>query len=385
MKKFNHFIKKTKLNNEYVYFNTVTKKILNVNDSYESFENNSFLQHQEDDVVKNYLGKISDKLIITIVPTIRCNLRCSHCVVLNELDNKDFSRLDINNFYAFFERLIEFTGQKQCTINFVGGEPLLEAKYCLDLINGYKKIVEKNEIKSILTLTTNAAMCITSDMIDLLKDMDEFIVSLDGVKDIHNEQRKSIDKSIDPYEQTIENIKLFLDLGLNFKIQAAVKDKHQNDKEHSDFLRVLMKMGVDPENIKYGCVHPTVNNPEPNDSFSSYLKELPIRQIPCCKYRLMGSFCIDTKENVYSNYYTKNQNSLLGKLTTNIEEIKEEYSKSINQMPSLHDDKCKKCPVIGYCWGGCVNGMIEKPSDYCNQKGLIESVELSAKAGNLII
>jgi hypothetical protein len=36
-----------------------------------------------------------------------------------------------------------------------------------------------------------------------------------------------------------------------------------------------------------------------------------------------------------------------------------------------------KCPAIGMCWGGCINGspvIGDNPSAYCNQKKLIDKI-----------
>jgi sulfatase maturation enzyme AslB (radical SAM superfamily) len=56
-------------------------------------------------------------------------------------------------------------------------------------------------------------------------------------------------------------------------------------------------------------------------------------------------------------------------------------------MPALKDPECRSCPVIGLCWGGCVNGHLvvgDRPSAFCGQEALIERVRGLAAEGRLI-
>jgi sulfatase maturation enzyme AslB (radical SAM superfamily) len=54
--------------------------------------------------------------------------------------------------------------------------------------------------------------------------------------------------------------------------------------------------------------------------------------------------------------------------------------------PALCDPKCRSCPVVGYCWGGCsvIENTAQPLSKYCNQKDLIDRVQLFASSGTLI-
>jgi radical SAM protein with 4Fe4S-binding SPASM domain len=53
----------------------------------------------------------------------------------------------------------------------------------------------------------------------------------------------------------------------------------------------------------------------------------------------------------------------------------------------FQDEKCMKCPVIGFCWGGCVTGLPMnngKPSEHCNQERLIAIVNKMAAEGEIV-
>jgi len=57
-------------------------------------------------------------------------------------------------------------------------------------------------------------------------------------------------------------------------------------------------------------------------------------------------------------------------------------------MPALQDPACRRCPVIGYCWGGCTNSRLlteNRPSAFCDQLALVEKVKRLATEGSLRI
>ena len=57
-------------------------------------------------------------------------------------------------------------------------------------------------------------------------------------------------------------------------------------------------------------------------------------------------------------------------------------------MPCIQDKTCMECPVLGYCWGGCVNGHVfinGKPSLTCSRKQLVPHIQKLADNNELLL
>lgn len=120
---------------------------------------------------------------ITYFVTTNCNLQCSYCF----LKNKGYTDVGLGVIDKIIELLSFTEGEK--SISFFGGEPLLE-KNLLEFEIPY--IREK--IPSInLSITTNATLLTKSVFNFLTKNNVCIVVSLDGVGEKANMERKFVD------------------------------------------------------------------------------------------------------------------------------------------------------------------------------------------------
>jgi radical SAM protein with 4Fe4S-binding SPASM domain len=174
------------------------------------------------------------------------------------------------------------------------------------------------------------------------------------------------------------------------QIQAAVRDEVYFDKAKMlAFHETFLRMGIAETKISWGGLHPTKRSPEKSAVFKRAVARPVYRSMPCCKYRYMSRFQIEPDNKIYSDYLQTQyriRSLILGELGDDLGVMEERFKRLILQdMPALRDDKCMSCPVLGYCWGGCINGLTmigDKPSLFCNQSGLIEKVEAAAEAGH---
>jgi radical SAM protein with 4Fe4S-binding SPASM domain len=370
------------------FYNLTTKKILPKNSSVEEFRNNYFLENQELESVDHALFENQHNYFsIKVIPTWECNLRCEHCFVLHELLKKDTNEINIKQFLEFIENYVKkYPHVKECSIQFLGGEPTLKAKFNNKLIKKVKAKCKNLKINCKFNLTSNGIK-LDKEILSFYENLDSFMISLDGFKESHDIQRKSIEKNnISPFEETLKTINVLCKLGMakKMKVQASINgDEFFTENNIFNFYKILLKIGVIYENIYIGCVVPTEHNPKISNKIKEVFANGQFYSSPCCKYRFMRDFVVDSTNNIYCDYFYKKEN-LLGSLTDPIEKIAENHKRIIKEkMPALSDKKCMECPVIGACWGFCCNLVTINPSDYCNQSGLIEKVRDHVAKGKL--
>ena len=93
-------------------------------------------------------------------------------------------------------------------LGFYGGEPLLNYKLIEQSVNYAKEIIRDKEIS--FSLTTNATLITPQIAKFLVENEFEILISLDGPKDIHNENRIFINGN-GSFNSTIEGIKVILE------------------------------------------------------------------------------------------------------------------------------------------------------------------------------
>jgi radical SAM protein with 4Fe4S-binding SPASM domain len=238
------------------------------------------------------------------------------------------------------------------------------------------ELLKKLNLPATARITTNGVCDLN---LSLLSKMTQITVSIDGNQIQHNTQRKSLLHD-DPYEKTIANLKIMLkNFGKNVYVQAAVRDEFFTTDYKKSFYKTMLKLGVYKDNIIYGCIHPTKKKPDPQQMYLQSLKMVKLRDNPCCKFRYMRNFVIDSSNSVFGEFFNASQENRLGSLDDDLETIQQRYKELIlNTMPALKDEKCMSCPVLGFCWGGCISGnsfVHDQPSKYCNQEGLIAEVK----------
>ena len=124
-----------------------------------------------------------------IIPTLRCDLKCSYCQVSRvdqNLEGYDWTQETLKNFYSFVEKY----GSNNIKIEFQGGEPTLRT----DVISDILEWTKNNSINAEIVICTNL-MNLTPNLLKIIEDERVFIsTSLDGNEAIQSEQRTSSDE-----------------------------------------------------------------------------------------------------------------------------------------------------------------------------------------------
>jgi len=363
---------------EFIY-NSVTKVLLPSTASHDDLVANFCLAGQERLAISHALCMDRKKFSVTVIPTWECNLRCTHCSVLTQLKRVDAQELDVGKLTNFIGAYVHKHKPREVAMHFVGGEPLLKAAKCADVVAATSHLCTNYSI------TTNGAIPFTSDILKLLEHMSRITVSVDGSEETHNEQRIPLDRG-NPYQTTLENVSLLVKQGFVDKlhIQGAVRDEYLTKQHYREFLWTMGLRGVKLDNVVYGCIHPTDKHAD-SERYETLFTARPIRT-PCCKFRLGHVWLIDASGGVYDLPFKWAQ-TRYGSLDDDLDVILERRRQHILAIfPCLQDDKCLACPAIGFCWGACVTGdpmTGRQPSKYCKQELLVEKVRHGLATGQL--
>ncbi len=152
-----------------------------------------------------------------IVPTLRCNLSCIYCHASSRPENE--KSFDMNQETA--KKTVDFifqTPNKAITIEFQGGEPLLNwdiVKFIICYAREKNKVAKK---KLLLTIVSNLSLMDDDKLTFLLDNNVTICTSFDGPKELHDYNRPYSKGS--NYDHLVKWVK---------KIKAATKE----DKCHA--------------------------------------------------------------------------------------------------------------------------------------------------------
>lgn len=182
---------------------------------------------------------------ITLQLTQNCNLRCSYCIYSLDSNFGQRTHSKKHMTWSTAKKAIDFyhkhsSDTKTASINFYGGEPLLEFNLIKKCVEYSKKVFEGKKIS--FGLTTNATL-FSNEIIDFLVKHNFIItISIDGPKEIQDKNRK------------FENGKGSFDI--------VYKNIHNLYKKYPEaFNRISISMVVDRES-NYKDINKLFNYPE---------------------------------------------------------------------------------------------------------------------------
>jgi len=337
-----------------------------------------------------------------------CNLNCKYCWNLGGRFQRNNGRLFSNDLIEYFTDLLKENKNDQISIDFFGGEPLLNFDLIKNLINRNIKINKNKKINYILT--TNGTLY-SKEVSKFLKESNvDIIFSLDGPEDYHNKYRKyknnlgsfsDVIKGIDIYNNiyghkptirptwtfdkkfTLKKIYEWFEKNdfklIEFEPNFRFFNKFINEKDinevinqKKDFLNYIFN------NIKYN-----LNNKKKRNVYYTWIKFisriLTKKNIFGCSLFKRDDICIGANGDLFFCLALPYKEYKLGNLK-NSEKILNISNYSFIYKNVDQRDKCKFCWAKYICGGGCygtnyqLSGDPLKPSDkYCLfQKKLFE-------------
>lgn len=169
-------------------------------------------------------GADLDRLSVSIQVTGDCNLACCYCYQQHKNTQKvdiakakRFIQKIVKNDQKYFNGYIDFSKKKGIILDFVGGEPLINQKACIELGDYFKLCcIENNRLdfydNSIIHLSTNGTI-FNSELAEFLKRHGckhvGVSITIDGCKELHDKCRRFKNSNQPSYDTVIENLHRF--------------------------------------------------------------------------------------------------------------------------------------------------------------------------------
>ena len=160
--------------------------------------------------------------ILTIMPTEGCNFRCPYCFESHQCGkiNKKIEK----NILAFVERILSETNV--LSLNWYGGEPLLEIDSIVRLSSGIKALCKEKRKTFLASITTNGYLLTYENYLKLKAgNVLSYAVTLDGLPEYHNKTRPLANG--DPSFETIfSNLKQIQQLEKSHLVRFAIRTNY---------------------------------------------------------------------------------------------------------------------------------------------------------------
>ena len=168
---------------------------------------------------------------VTLNVTNNCNLDCVYCFEKEKTPAMMPPEIAIEAIDKMYNKL---EGREAFTINFFGGEPLLNWKTIKAVIDHCN---EKNYVVR-YGITTNLTI-LTDEMLDYFDDVNmPLLVSIDGIKEVHDRNR------CNSYDRVIANFKKLIDRGLGQYIETRFTIMPHDIKYTLQGMKELFDLGI---------------------------------------------------------------------------------------------------------------------------------------------
>jgi MoaA/NifB/PqqE/SkfB family radical SAM enzyme len=204
-------------------------------------------------------GSVTSPVVLNILITSVCDMRCVHCFFTEELDDRPRKKLQMTT--AQLVRVSETLGGRLPVLIIAGGEPFTRK----DLPEVARAFYEHNELESIYLMSNGQIQQrILPDVERILDECPRLNVTvalgIDGLKEEHEKIRQkpgSWDLAIDTARR-LQEIKRF---NPRLDLQTCTCFMHSNQErifEWYDFLRDELK----PDKINFNYIRPPSARPE---------------------------------------------------------------------------------------------------------------------------
>lgn len=305
-------------------------------------------------------NKAKDILNIDIIPSYQCNLNCSYCYF--KFERKYVSRVKYIDVVEWILNLFKKYRYTKLRLGFTGGgEPLLESKFILSLLNKIKK----TNINYDTYLITNGTLLDINLFYKLKKyNLKSIWVTVDGPPDIHNRLKNS--PIFPSFNRIINNIEsIILDRRGKIQLYICSNVNKTNSLYIDELLSILNKKEI-LYRVKYlikPLILPDTNSFDYNDVIKAkyFLRKYNILETNffyadffCYNLINRNYFAIDIEGNIYKCHaFCGKKEYILANINDNFNKIKKEIDSrkyiKFNQIMS----NCLNCNFFPICLGGC--------------------------------
>lgn len=184
-----------------------------------------YAEQLHDSVIDSVQKNLQETSSLVVMPTEKCNFRCTYCY-----EKFEKGRMKADTVEALKQYISNTVPKfKSYQLAWFGGEPLLHPDLVADVSSHFKKVSEDNGVHSSVSVTTNGYL-LKEGTLEKLSDsgMDVYHITLDGPKNLHDNQRVGIKKQ-PTYERIFDNMMTILNesdskIVLRVNVQVSGKD-----------------------------------------------------------------------------------------------------------------------------------------------------------------
>jgi len=328
-------------------------------------------------MLKNYrINDIKWRMNLVLVTSYRCNLSCPYCYVKDNLKaysteyGKDsFEVRDITRLIMFLEKQFKKNKFRVLNLLWYGGEPLLNIKFMEKFSEELFRFMKAYNIaKGDMMLITNGVLLSRSDIAQKLAKLqiNKIQITLDGIPHEHDKIRKYPDGrgTFNEILKALRNIFKYTKARVILRINISRKNvKHMEE---------LIKYIYNNELLAKCEVFPAFiirwNELTDDEKVQIYIKLYSIlaklklikskpstlRYLLPCPALTTSSFVIDPRFNVYKCLDLIGlKEHIVGYIDEKGDFITNKVYEEWMSIDVSSYDKCKKCPYLPVCAGGC--------------------------------
>lgn len=341
--------------------------------------------------MKDRISRYStEQLVLSIIPTMACNLSCTYCSQSSTHANVSMSKETI-------ERLLKFVETKSKTIRSLvvrwwGGEPLLRMDVVDEISQGFLRITREKDIKYSAVLTTNGYLLRPDLYEHLVNDLciKSIQVTLDGPREEHDKRRifadgrGTFDRIMNNLEKIVEKNKT-VTIMVRVNIDKANWEKgfeiiHELDKRNltryvMTYLAPVVTLSAGcPSHLGESCIErtefynhilETLHDGGGHLGREAYAFNVPhpnrIKKGNCAAVCL-NSYIVDPDNNLYKC------NNEIGFTEIRVGYISGAGDAKLNNnvvkwlsWSPLEAEECKECKFLPICMGGCAFRKMKHP------------------------
>lgn len=331
--------------------------------------------------LKQYNRMDTTKMVLTIVPTLECNLRCSYCF--------EDSHPAIRMSDAVEDAIVEYVKNQETVqklkVTWFGGEPSLYFERIESITSRLKQIPHIKQYSA--DIITNGVE-LDREKIEKFDSLciDCVSVTIDGLESVHNSRRGH--KHMNSFQRIMENLEI---LSENDRIVKTVRvniDKSNTEEFKKVYSLINSKFKGKKFNTYIGfvkgsygkcnqCVHSLTPEEQADYLSSSFLELgklswslLPLRYNTECMARQKNGLLVDPEGFLYKCWTdTGNKEMSIGnilKLDNMNVDLLAQYLVGADPFDS---SLCQNCSLLPLCGGGCPHARIM--NKFYDKKNLI--------------
>ena len=333
-------------------------------------ESENELEYYRNGYNKSYFDQ--SVLSLSILTTLACNLSCPYCY---ENKNGAIMKETIANQVAAWVA-DKVGGKRALSVNWFGGEPLLNLKAIQMLSEAFVSLCQNSGIEYKASITTNGCL-LTPQVVEVLERYRVFDVQVtfDGSEVFHNKM-KHLSSGEGSYSQIVSNLVNYctyshshmpLRIRVNLSdenydsIETLLSDLPEVVKEHSSiFFRWIYSTGtsgwrefseVKAGRSPYIGIHALLRLA--HDKGYHIENRCEAADFRFCEADNPGYYTIDPMGNIYLCVHDYRPEFAVGHVRDGIKPAKRQQYEAFRNVSVLDDVECLGCKVLPICNGGC--------------------------------